>query len=237
MKTRTCLAPECGKKFTPRLNVPSQVTCGRAACQKWYRSHWAATAGPPRAIPPEDWAKIEKALPKAPDWVRVVAILGRESGMRISEMLGLTVSDILEHGKVRGTIAIRGQWKDGAFAPPKTGASRPGFLTERAVAAVSVYLKGRRLEGTDRLLPYSRQYAWSKWVEFQHAAGVRPPDGKHYRTHDLRHTCGTNAARAGRLDLAQKLLGHRNPATTQRYNTPRNEEILADIEKIGRDRK
>lgn len=258
-KTRTCLNPACGKKFVPRPNVPNQRVCpggyrakcgkkcpgascrrcgGKGSssrtCREWYREHWSRTAGPPRCVSAEDWTKIEKALPSAPPWLKCAVLVARDSGMRISELVGLTVGDVLDGRQPRKIIAIIGQWKAGRRQQTKTGESRTGFLMERARGAIAEFVKGRKSSPTDRLIPFSRGWVWGKWVEFQKRVGVAPETGDHYRFHDLRHTLGTELVRGGRADLAQKFLGHRNPSTTQRYNTPRLKDILADAEKIRR---
>lgn len=261
---RNCENPSCNKPFTPRSNVPNQKVCGGSyretcrhcsgttckrcggtgrytrKCKDWYKGAWGQQKSPPRAIPPEDWAKIARALPKAPAWLRLVAVLGRESGMRISEMLGLTVADVKARGKVLGVIVIRGQWKSGKggkagkLAPTKTRNVREGLLSSDARQAIEAYMRDERRNWApeDRLLPYTRQFIWQGWVSFQEKIGVHPPDADHYRVHDLRHTCATRLAAAGRIDLAQSCLGHSNASTTQRYNNPRPEQKLADIDAI-----
>lgn len=237
MKTRSCLNPTCRRKFTPRPNVPDQQVCGAPDCRQWYKRHWSATSGPPRAIAAADWKKIEKAIASAPTWLRCIVLVARETGMRLSELLGLEIDDVIQKGKVRKAIAVRGQWKDGGLAAPKNGGSRKSYLPDGARKAIAEYASGRGwIDGSARLFPFSRAYVWRLWVRLQTTIGVSLEEGGHYRFHDLRHTAGTEMARGGRLDLAQKMLGHKSPATTARYVSQSDDEVLEDIEKTKRGR-
>lgn len=233
---KTCLNPSCRARFRPRPNVPNQQVCGKAECRRWYKGHWSASAGPPRAISPAHWKRIEARLSGVETWLRCIVWVARETGLRLSELLGLEVRDVIDGRKVKKTIAVRGQWKATGFALPKTGASRVGYLTTKAREAIAEHASSRPwIHEAARLFPFSRGYVWKRWVEFQRAIGVEPEEGGHYRFHDLRHTVATDLARKGRLDLAQKVLGHKRPSSTARYNSPTHEETLEEIEKTKGD--
>ena len=55
------------------------------------------------------------------------------------------------------------------------------------------------------------------------------------RLHDLRHTCATNLARAGKdIKLIAQYLGHADVKTTARYIHYQDEDLRAAAETLGR---
>jgi len=223
------------------------ATCDRCSgkkrivqlCRDWYKGYLAQTEGVPRGVPQEAYERILRSVRDIP-LMHTLIIVARESGMRKGELLGLTWGDILEpSGAVRRTVALRGQWDDRAgFKPTKTGAARPAFLFDRSRRALADYRKwytvNHKGEGLEsRVFPISESAAWRRWVDLQTALGISNPETQNpYRFHDIRHAVGTEIVGAGRLDLAQKVLGHKNVNTTMKYAKRRPDEILADVESL-----
>ncbi len=86
-----------------------------------------------------------------------------------------------------------------------------------------------------RVWPVSESQVWKFFVQVQLAMKIKNPQtGEPYRFHDLRHSVGRELVKAGRVDLAQKMLGHRKLETTMGYAELSGDEILEDLEKIRR---
>lgn len=234
-----CLNPSCKKDFTPGRYGKLQRICGLERCKKWYRSFFAATGGPPRGISDGDLAVIEERMKDWPLVFRVLVVLARETGMRRGEIIGLTWGDVMNGSEVRKVVRLRGQWSDKkgvGFKESKTGEGRQVLVTEKARRIVQELRKespGRVLG--NRMIAMSGAWAWRAWTGFQKYYGIKSPETKRpYRLHDLRHTAAIELVKKGRIDLAQKLLGHRSIATTLKYAERPGEELLEDIEKTRR---
>jgi integrase len=230
-----CANPTCGRSYTPGRYGKLQRVCGHERCRKWYRSFAAHTAGVPRGLSAKDWAKIESALPNWSVEFRALVTVARETGMRKGEILGLSWGDVWHDGKPRPVIALRGQWSDSkGFKDAKTGVGRSVLVTKKGREATAELRREHPpgVKDTQRMIPMSCAWAWKAWVGCQRLQGIKnPATGRPYRFHDIRHTAAVELVKAGRIDLAQKLLGHKSIATTMKYAERPDEEVLADIEK------
>jgi integrase len=231
-----CLRPECERTFTPRANNrKTQKVCGLDCCRKWYKRHHATTAAVPHGMSPPDWNVAEAAL-KIGERLDTLILLGRETGLRKGELLGLSWGDVTdEAGGMRPVVAVRGQRTEaGTFKVTKGKGSRNAFLSVKARKWLAALNPSRR-HRAEWIFKVSHPYAWEWWTAFQNRLGLRnPATGTFYRFHDLRHTLGTELVKKGRIDLAQKALGHASPATTMRYAERSPEELGADIENTRR---
>lgn len=236
-----CLNPSCGKPFKPGHYGRRQKVCTRPECRKWYRIYWADTRHPPRGIPAPTWKRIEKEARKFP-YNHAFIIVARETGLRKGEILGLAWGDVLDgNGKVKSSTQIRRQWRRGEWALPKTRRSRVAVFSKTARQAFEELLT--RSRGGDRLgslrerrvFPLSPSGVYTWFIYLQRTLDIKNPEtGYEYRVHDIRHTLGSNLVRAGRPDLAQVMLGHKNIETTMLYAQKGTEEILEDLEKVKR---
>lgn len=141
-------------------------------------------------------------------------ILGINSGLRISDILRLTVGDVrLSKTRWRDRITLREQ---------KTGKLKDFPISDTAQKALQEYLQTRPAAQADEPLfpsrkwdqPLGRQQAWTILREAAQVAGIMDPIG----THSLRKTFGYWAYRSG-VDLAllQSILNHSSPGTTLAY--------------------
>jgi site-specific recombinase XerD len=179
--------------------------------------------------PIRDKNKIElmkKILQNGPFGERnhLLFVLGINSGLRISDLLKLKVSDVVdEKGKVRQHISLYEQ---------KTGKYKKFPLGKAATAAIKEYLKAANPEDTapDRpLFPsrkgtgaISRVHAWEILSGAAKEAGVADQIG----THTLRKTFGYHARKAGvGIEVIQTILNHSSPAVTMRYIGITQDEI------------
>lgn len=138
--------------------------------------------------------------------------LGINSGLRISDLLKLTVEDV----KNSDRITIR---------ETKTGKTKDFPLSENCKKAVDEYLKSegltsgvlfpsRKRSGSKSTGAISRQQAYDIINGAARAVGIKEAIG----THTLRKTFGYHAYKAGHdITRIQQLLNHSAPSVTLRY--------------------
>jgi integrase len=230
--------PSCNRRFSARrAHAAVQRVCGSDPCRRWYKAHWTQTRRPPRGIGADAYAAVERAC-RDDAGRHALVVLARRTGLRKGELLGLTWGDVLDgSGRVRGSFAVRGQWDDArGFVPPKTRASRPAYIDREARSELERLAGGRTLRRSARIFPYWESAVHRWFVALQRRLGVGNLEtGRPYRFHDFRHALATELVRAGRIDLARRMLGHRDLNTTMIYAEQGDQEVLADLESaLGR---
>lgn len=143
---------------------------------------------------------------------RALLELGYGAGLRVSELCGLTLQNLLLG---EGLVRVMGKGSKERLVPIGRG----------VIGVVSVYLHQTRPDldrgrSKDRLLvnrrgePLSRVGAWGIVKRCAKAAGIR----KRVTTHTLRHTFATHLLEGGAdLRAVQEMLGHADLSTTQIY--------------------
>jgi integrase len=143
--------------------------------------------------------------------------LGINSGLRVSDLLRLTVGDVVDDaGKALERITLRER---------KTGKGKNFPISATAARAIKDYLATREDAGTGEPLFLSRKsrggtghlqraQAYKIINDAARAVGITEAIG----THTLRKTFGYHAYRDGKdITLIQKLLNHASPAVTLAY--------------------
>ncbi|MEG1912660.1 MAG: site-specific integrase [Cloacibacillus sp.] len=141
--------------------------------------------------------------------------LGINSGLRISDLLNLKVSDVKEdNGRYRDRISV---------VEKKTGKSKDFPVGDTAIEALQEYLASKQVVSNDDYLfqsrqggnrPITRNMAWLILNEAGTYAGVKEAIG----THTMRKTFGYHAYKMkADLSVIQKLLNHSSPAITLAY--------------------
>ena len=161
----------------------------------------------PRAIPPDDIAKLLAVLDNIRDRAMVLLLL--RTGMRIGELLELTVTDINLPGH---QITI--------YIGEKNYQGRVVYFSDDAEEALLAWLNIR--DPSKNYLFYGRNdqplsyvAAWHRINDCFKRAGL---SHKPYSPHCLRHTFATEVLNAGmRLEVVQQLLGHKDIEMTRRY--------------------
>lgn len=134
------------------------------------------------------------------------------SGLRVAEAAGLTArSVVVQEGRVLLRVTGKGSRER---LVPVTDRRTATELVERARQAKS---------------PNSRLFKHSYNTMIAYASLVERATGVDFTSHRLRHTFATRLRAQGEeLDVIQKLLGHKNIATTTRYAVaPESWERLA----------
>lgn len=143
----------------------------------------------------------------------VLFTLGINSGLRVSDLLLLQVSDVRdEKGKVKDRVSIREK---------KTGKSKTFPFSDTVVKALKEYIGENDFTAGSALFssrkgggPITRQQAYRILNDAARAVGIKDKIG----THTLRKTFGYHAYTAG-VDVTriQALLNHSSPRETLRY--------------------
>lgn len=138
--------------------------------------------------------------------------LGINSALRVSDLLGLKVADVLdEKGKLKEAVSLNER---------KTGKSKLFPLNDSAKKAIKEYVDETKPEYDSPLFPsrkggkaISRVQAWEILSNAAEEVGL-----EHVGTHTLRKTFGYHIyMRTNNLGLVQKLLNHRSSSETLRY--------------------
>jgi len=186
----------------------------------------------PRAINPKDVRRLIEVIDDARD--RALILLLLRTGMRIGEVLNLTMNDVdLKEKKVH---LMEGE---------KNNMGRAVYLSNDALFALKRWLAIRDKEENyifcgHRHVPICYSTARSRFVHYIRKARL---EHKGYTVHCLRHTFASELLNAGmRLEVLQQLLGHQDIEVTRRYarltDKTREEEYfraMAIIEKGGID--
>jgi integrase/recombinase XerD len=155
---------------------------------------------PVRTIKWLNRAEVRRLLQAAEGDPRTLALVWMGlHGLRLSEIVGLSVEHLSD-----GAVRVHG----------KGNKTRYVALAEPARVAIYAYLAGRQ-SGPMFLGAQGRLKA--RRIE-DIIGAVSEQAGRRIHPHVLRHTVGTEAIKNGYPTLVvQKLLGHRDPKTTERY--------------------
>ena len=142
------------------------------------------------------------------------------SGSRVSELIGVNVSDLSTVETDQGvitTLKLRGKGSKERIVPLGSFATRaindylvrvrPGLIEKNAKATSALFLNSRGSR-------ISRQAAWQIVINAADAAGI----SEHVSPHVFRHSYATHLLDGGAdIRVVQELLGHASVTTTQIY--------------------
>lgn len=152
-----------------------------------------------------------------PERDKAIIMLMYSAGLRISELVALTMDAFIEK-------------QEGAKITGKGGKERYVFFSEEGRAALNDYLPGReaRLKSSGAENPRSSgpvfisrkgkpiSISGVRWIITQYSR--RSGLGKNIHPHSLRHSFATHLVNSGcDVRVVQELLGHASLSTTQRY--------------------
>ena len=179
-------------------------------------------------------AEVENILKqpgKTPDdtrelWVRDRTILEvlYATGMRVSELVSMSLSQILEH---EGVVRVLGKGSKERVVP----IGKPALRWVRRYCGTVRPRLARKGRTTDKLIlnarggPMTRMSVWTTVRTYAKKAGIR----KEVHPHTFRHSFATHLLEGGAdLRAVQEMLGHSNIATTQIY-THIDREYLKEV--------
>ena len=182
----------------------------------------------PDVLTPQEKRRLVKAIdqtrgPKAERDATLFDLI-LNTGLRVSEVLGLDLTDVNVPEK-HLTVTAKG------------GETHKVFLNARTRRRLDAYLKGRRRtlaacpalflsNRCERLSVRQAEALVGSWLA---RAGI----GKHVTVHGLRHTFATHLLeRTGNLRTVQEALRHRNIATTVRYTHQPSEALAEALEAL-----
>ncbi len=179
----------------------------------------------PRPLRDEIVQQVLDAIPPAQTCDRALFTLLYETGMRVSEALGIQVSDldltpdneqvrVLGKGNRERTVLLT--------AAPESIRLLRRHLKHSKISSGSVFRGDQRYGGSNRPLDYSvAHYAWQKYCT---TAGVTAT------IHQLRHSRATLLIKAGvPLTTVRKVLGHRNIQSTLLYAKVDQDTVKQDL--------
>lgn len=180
-----------------------------------------------------DRQAVERAIAAAPQPFRLALTLLRETGMRVGEVLALTLGDVmLDAG--REALHVR---------DPKNRTERMVVLgpvaTPKSLRALRAQLRERKGEPvyaplfrSNRGTRLSYDAVHYQWAQACADVGLADENGKpHYTLHQLRHTRATELVEQGQqLEIVQRVLGHRDPRSTQGYAELAEAHVRAALE-------
>lgn len=153
-------------------------------------------------------------------------VLAAMTGLRRGELVALRWRDVrFEQPALQVECAV----SDGQVKRPKSGRARTVPLADRALAILRELSQRPWWTGPDDLV-FARQDGGMRHPDAVSQAFIRARDAAGapaLRFHDLRHTFGTQLARAGVTGFdIQAWMGHSSYTTTQRYlhHAPRHDD-------------
>jgi len=154
----------------------------------------------PDFLTEEELEKVEEAMRKLPSHIRLAFETMLWTGLRVSEVAGLTGEDVI---KENGKLFLRVRSGKGS--------------KERIVPVLSRELARQLLE-LSKAKGKASLFGVTDGTLKDYAYKIRKASGVHFHSHRLRHTLATRLLAKGiPIDVVQKVLGHESISTTRRY--------------------
>ena len=146
-------------------------------------------------------------------------------GIRLSELVGINISDIHRTGDNRSMRVVG-----------KGNKERVVYLNDACLQAIEAYLQVRprnlKLDRDALFISKQNKRISNKTVQYLVKKYLREAGLEQYSTHKLRHTAATLMYQYGHVDVRvlKEILGHENLATTEIYTHLSNEQMQEAIE-------
>ncbi len=192
----------------------------------------------PRALDDAVIQKVLNAIPADNLRDRLLFTLVAETGMRISEALGIFREDI-NLSPDDEKIAIRGKGGRSRtvmlYAAPDSLTLLRRYLSASRIASGPLFRahwRGRSAKSRGAALPMHYRTAHYAWRRLCHEVGIEAD------IHALRHSYATTLVNNGvRLEVVRRLLGHKSMQTTLRYAEVNDATVKAELRQHMRTRR
>ena len=158
-----------------------------------------------RYLSPDEASRLQDALGRCPDYLRVAVVVSLNTGLRNGELFAMEWRDV---DFDRGILTVRGE-------VTKTGRSRHVPMN----ATVQDALQAWKEQGPGEGLVFPGRFgqrrpnATQRWLQLLEDAGITG-----FRWHDMRHDFASKLVMAGvDLNTVRELLGHSDIGMTLRY--------------------
>lgn len=168
----------------------------------------------------EEYNAAKAGLEKLPIRDRLLLVLLLEAGLRVSELISLTVGDLISYGAPANSLTIKAG--HGYIGEPRYLAVSRGIYD-----AVLLWYKARK-EADPNLSSFAPVFPGRtpgsslsvRAVEIRVKGITMNLIGRGLWPHALRHTFATMLLKKSDLRIVQMALGHRNISTTEIYTHP-----------------
>lgn len=161
-----------------------------------------------------------------------MALFMLDAGLRVSEVCGLMISDVVVGAKLVEAVFIRAEIA-------KRGITRTIPLSARLKTYLKPYICLFRILVRQSKVPflfYTRKSGiriTTRQVERIIATAGKKATGRDVWPHMLRHTFATKVMRTSSTAIVQELLGHKNLSSTQVYLNPDMQDLHSAIENMN----
>lgn len=159
----------------------------------------------------------------------LICLLLLDAGLRVGELVQLTVSDVWFDNQPTLALEIRAD-------TTKTRTARTIPITERTRLAILNYSKSRNYKtfNPQRVLLFPAAaygaHITTRQVERIIRTAGQDSLGIRVHPHMLRHTFATRLMQKANIRIVQTLLGHKSLQSTQIYTHPNNQDLRKAIE-------
>lgn len=178
----------------------------------------------PKALEPAELSRLLKVIAQCKSLRnQVIALVMLHCGLRISEVAGLNVGDVLLTARRRELVVRHGKGGKRRVVPINRDLAEvlQRYLTCDSVPETPLLVGQRGNRLTVQAIDYVIQ-------QFGNYAGID------FSSHSLRHTCLTKLVRSGiDLVLVAELAGHSRLETTRRYALPTYSDRVRAMEKLN----
>ncbi len=192
-----------------------------------------------------DWERVSQHLPSRHPRDRAIVELGVQTGLRLSELLGLRIQDVWKGGAPLPILRVsRRNLKGGRGIRARSVSSRTIPINTRAREALIAHLgqdarspanplfQSRNAAGT---IPLCRRQAIRIIKKIFVDAGLDPQ--RVWAGHSLRKRFVRGIfEQTGSINIARQAVGHRWVTTTQLYLSMEEDEAQAAIQRLGEPR-
>lgn len=161
-------------------------------------------------------------------WHNALFALIADTGLRVSEVIGLRVNDLWLEGQAVTTLDVRADIA-------KNHKPRTIPLTFRSLEAINKLEQFHWVRDADPLQHYAFPgRAWNAPISRRTIHRLCVSYGKtilqcHLHPHMLRHTFATRLMRKVNIRIVQQLLGHTSLSSTQIYTHPNSQDLTSAI--------